>query len=800
MSYSKRQLYALGEPLGDSVTQNKVGGGRIYGGGGGSPPAAAAPTQTNVTNTNIPEYAQPYVENMLNAAQAQIYTPDMTGFNPYTPYSNRPSDYVAGFSPLQQQAQSAAANLQVPGSMGLAQGMTAAGTLGAMGAGRNYAAQATDPYAMQSYMNPYLNVALQPQLQEIGRQYDIAGTQQMGNATRSGAFGGNREALMASENQRNKNIAMNQAIGTGYNNAFQQAQQAQQFGANLGLQGIQAGLGGAGQLSNQGAAELAARQGILGTQAQQGAQQQNQQQNIINQAVQNYATAQQYPYLQLGMLNSMLRGLPMQQSSTQMYQAAPSTISQLGGLGMAGLGGAAMYNAATKAGASGGLGSDIAKFDSGGAVPMRNYSDEQLKRVQDNPRSKPLDKLYAAGIMDNHGYVRSNPEAVKMLPQQMPPQGMPPPQMASAGLENAPTGDVIPKTFAAGGIMSYAGEDDSEVKIPKTKEGKLDLENLLADRMAREMSRKDTAMAAYKPLAEAQAADIKQQRAMLLPEFATRMGLGMMAAPSGEAGSEFNKLASSVGRSGLGAVSGMSSNLKDIHAGQKALSQGTIDAAKADQARQDALTGIIANIYGTQENKKLGLAQVNATKALQLQLQEQELFRKAANDFTTAVEKRFNHLITDSSKQFEFQGEAGRIKAQQQAYADVWSKLPPRSQMMLQAGSNYNPAGETAPVVPGNATMPGGSAAPASNVKTKEEIIADATELNKKAQSDPSLSKQDKADLQKRYELGIKQIQNDSNIPSQKAAGNKAMPVTPGGQLRWEPTANGGQGSLVPIR
>ena len=35
MYYSKRQLYALGETLGDSVTQNKVGRGRIYGGGDG---------------------------------------------------------------------------------------------------------------------------------------------------------------------------------------------------------------------------------------------------------------------------------------------------------------------------------------------------------------------------------------------------------------------------------------------------------------------------------------------------------------------------------------------------------------------------------------------------------------------------------------------------------------------------------------------------------------------------------------------------------------------------------------------
>lgn len=37
-SYSRRELYALGEPLGNSATQNKIGGGRIYGGGGGGIP------------------------------------------------------------------------------------------------------------------------------------------------------------------------------------------------------------------------------------------------------------------------------------------------------------------------------------------------------------------------------------------------------------------------------------------------------------------------------------------------------------------------------------------------------------------------------------------------------------------------------------------------------------------------------------------------------------------------------------------------------------------------------------------
>jgi len=570
-------------------------------GGGGSPaPAAASPTQTTVQNTNIPEYAQPYVENMLNAAQAQIYTPDMTGFNPYTPYSNNPTDYVAGFSPLQQQAQSAAANLQVPGSMGVAQGMTAAGSLGAMGAGRNYANQATDPYAMQSYMNPYLNNALQPQLAEIGRQYDITGTQQQGAATRAGAFGGNREALMSAENQRNKNIAMNQAIGTGYNNAFQQAQQAQQFGANLGLQGIQAGLSGAGQLSNQGAAELAARQNILGTQAQQGAQQQAQQQNVINQAVQNYATAQQYPYLQLGMLNSMLRGLPMQQASTQMYQAAPNQISQLAGLGTAGLGAAAMYNAAK--GAKGGSAKDIAKYAPGGAIPMKSYNDQQLQQVQKSNYSEPLDKLYAASLQMDHGHLRSNPEAAKLISE----QGLPPQQMASAGLGNAPTGDVIPQKFASGGIMSFADEGevpasknpvDDALAIYADKSGKVDLNKAALALLGQAQSGKD----ATKDERAAIEKSLKEQNDMGGARALTRFGLNLAAQPG-------QYLIQNVGQAGLNTLNTYEKEQTAERELKRQLAKLDAEGAAKDDARRLHLAGTLLQIQSQRDMKMAALA------------------------------------------------------------------------------------------------------------------------------------------------------------------------------------------------
>lgn len=44
---NRRQLYAAGEPLGDSVTQAKPGGGYICGGGGGSSSSSNATTTTN---------------------------------------------------------------------------------------------------------------------------------------------------------------------------------------------------------------------------------------------------------------------------------------------------------------------------------------------------------------------------------------------------------------------------------------------------------------------------------------------------------------------------------------------------------------------------------------------------------------------------------------------------------------------------------------------------------------------------------------------------------------------------------
>ena len=348
-TYSRRELYALGEALGDSATYRKATGGYVLGGGGGgqsAPAPSPQPTTTNVQNTNIPEYARPYVETMLGATQQQLFntaqnpdgTTQITGVKPYVPYSQNPQDYIAPFSPMQQAAQQATANLQVPGEYGAAAGAAGLGTLQSLGAGQQYNRMATNPYAVGAFMNPYVEASLAPQQQLLNQQYGISGVQQQGAATSSGAFGGTRQALQSGLNQQNRLLAQQQLLGQGYNQAYNQAMQNMQYGANLGLQGAQAGIQGANTLAGIGGQRLGAQQGIISAQSQAGSQQQQQEQNIINQAIQNYATAQQYPQQQLSFMNAMLRGLPTQQTTTNAYQATPSALNQISGLGLAGLG------------------------------------------------------------------------------------------------------------------------------------------------------------------------------------------------------------------------------------------------------------------------------------------------------------------------------------------------------------------------------------------------------------------------------------------------------------------------------
>jgi hypothetical protein len=240
--------------------------------------------------------------------------------------------------------------------------------------------EATNPYATQAYMSPYMEGALQPQMREAARQSAIQGQQNQAQAVQQGAFGGSRSAIIEAERQRNLGQQQADIYGKGMQSAFEQARQAQQFGADIGLRGYGQGLQAAGQMGALGQQQYGQEMGLLGQQMEVGGKQQAYEQQRLNQIIQDYATQQQYPFIQLGTLSNMLRGLPMQASTTQMYQAQPPLMQQAVGLAGAG---ANLYQAmkaeggAIKEMASGGIATGADPYKLPGM--MKKLSDDQLQ-------------------------------------------------------------------------------------------------------------------------------------------------------------------------------------------------------------------------------------------------------------------------------------------------------------------------------------------------------------------------------------------------------------------------------------
>ena len=189
-------------------------------------------TQTGI-ESSLSNWAGPYVTGMLGRGQA-------LATQPYEAYTGQ---LTAGPSQLQQQAFQGLAGLAVPTEQ--------------MGA---FTPQSiTDEGVAQSYMNPYIQQALQPQLDELRRQTDKARIEQAGRLSRAGAYGGGRQAVMESELDRAYLDKAAQVTGKGYMDAYTQA--AQQFNAE--------------QARQQSAQELANLYGIqaLSKQADLGAAQ-----------------------------------------------------------------------------------------------------------------------------------------------------------------------------------------------------------------------------------------------------------------------------------------------------------------------------------------------------------------------------------------------------------------------------------------------------------------------------------------------------------------------------------------------
>ena len=484
-------------------------------GGGG-----AQPSQTTAYQTNLPEYAKPYVTNMLDATQRQLFTTsggDITGFKPYVPYSNDPTQYFAGPSSLQQSTYNEAGQMQTPGQFNAATGlagMSGMGQLGTTGqagmygqrgaglgmlgamqaapafsAGQQFKQGITDPTTMGSFMSPYQQQVTDIAKMNAVREAQLAGQQANLGAARQGTYGGARQALMGAEREKNLLSNLSNIQAQGSQSAYDRALAQQQFGANLGLQGIQTGLqglqtgmqgigqglqgvgaqqagyAGAGQaastLGNLGGAQQQADLSRMGFQNQLGQQQQQYQQGIINQAIQDYATQQQYPMMQLGFMSNMLRGLPMQATTTQQYQAQPNLATQaISGLGTA----AGAYKAfgfkeggSVKGLAIGGIGgrtgmAQQSEAAQGIKAQLMAMPSEQVAQVAQTSPSEIVRAMANEVLMEKRMQAQAEQQAERSIAQDQMPRGLaaaPAPSMDTLGA-------------AGGGIVAFANEGQVE--------------------------------------------------------------------------------------------------------------------------------------------------------------------------------------------------------------------------------------------------------------------------------------------------------------------------------------------------
>jgi hypothetical protein len=273
-------------------------------------------------------------------------------------------DRQAQFTPLQQQSYENAALMQTAPQLGDATAMAGQAGLGALNTQYTFNPYQTQQFTgnnVQAYMSPYMDNVVARQQQDATRQAAIAGQAQQAQAARSGAFGGSGDYLMraqaAGNLARQKGDIQAQGLQNAYQHAmgqFNQSQaqnlagqqlnaQQQQFGAGLGLQGLQTALSGAKSLADIGQTQYGQNLGLLDVQNRFGAQQQGQIQNQLNTEYQDFLNAQNYPYKQLGFMSDMLRGLPLTQQATAMYGQAPSMVSQVAGLGTAALGASKLF-------------------------------------------------------------------------------------------------------------------------------------------------------------------------------------------------------------------------------------------------------------------------------------------------------------------------------------------------------------------------------------------------------------------------------------------------------------------------
>lgn len=432
MSYSRRQLYAMGEPFGDSATRMEAGGRIVYGGGGGGGApepttqiTESGPTVTNTSGTSstkLPGYINANTQDIVKKARA-------IGDTPYQAYTGQ---RVAEFTPDMLTAMERMRNQQIAPQIGEATGLASLAGQRAMDYGQFQT-------GVQQYMNPYMQNVVDIERRKAQEAADQQAAMLSGQAAKMGAFGGSGAALQQRALRRDTAQQLSDIQAQGLDRAYQSA--VGQYN-----QGISSGLAAAGQLGGLGQQQFGQETDLIKNLGTSGDIQRQRQQALLDVGYGDFVEGRDWAARQLGLQKNLTSGLEYDTSTS----TSSSSVQQPG-------------KTVTQKVAAGG---EIRSYADGGITSL--LSDQQINHRQQMPNISDLARMSMQAEEMERARLRAAQQA--MMAQQ--PQGTVADEELAriATLEQGIGGlDGYEYTAAGGGIVAfYEGE---EVPAPEESFG-----------------------------------------------------------------------------------------------------------------------------------------------------------------------------------------------------------------------------------------------------------------------------------------------------------------------------------------
>jgi hypothetical protein len=306
----------------------------------------ATSTSISTSLTDVPEVLRPYITGaggVLPTAQTLLAKDYQTTYGaPLQAAGLAGSGRVASLSPMQQQVGTQLGAMGTPTQFGSGTGAAQLG-VGSTALGLGALGSMLSPEQTAAYMSPYAQNVIDVNKAEALR--DAQKGLLSGNlaAARQGTYGGARQLLSQTEQERNLQTKLGNIQATGLQNAFEAAQKAQLAQA--------AGYGQLGQTYGQlgqtygalGTAQQASDIDRIKTQGAYGDLQRGVQQQQLDAQYQDLMSRLNYPLTSIETMSNLARGVPLTQTATSGSQTTPppSFASQLAGMGLTGL---SLYN------------------------------------------------------------------------------------------------------------------------------------------------------------------------------------------------------------------------------------------------------------------------------------------------------------------------------------------------------------------------------------------------------------------------------------------------------------------------